>query len=112
MFDFEALGQSRKPCSQCGEVFRGREETTLCLDCQYKQEHPEMQDEYWTWTRISANRWGIVAYWPDQEPPPEPGELVLIHRKDGTSSNETITEVEGLRYGMDGRGRLYCRVRN
>lgn len=66
---------------------------------------------YWTWRRGPHGRWDIVAYWPDGEPLPDPGEQVTVHRKDGSNSAVTIQEVEGLTFTITGRGQLRCTVR-
>ena len=109
-FDFEKLNSmTRKDCAECGQVFQGLPETGSCIDCQYKQEHPEAQDMYWTWKRAGRSGWGIVAHWPDKEPLPNPGDRVTVHRKDGSSSTAVILEVE-LRYLPTGRAQLRCMI--
>ena len=45
-----------------------------------------------------------------QGTPPEPGNQVTVHRKDGTTSLETIREVEGLIYLPTGRAKLDCLI--
>ena len=91
---FERLNKmTRKDCAECGQVFRGLPETGSCLECQYKQDHPEDQDMYWTWKRIGWDGWGIVAHWPDREPLPNPGDQVSVHQKDGSSSTVAILKV-------------------
>jgi uncharacterized OB-fold protein len=49
--DFDSMfkklnSMTRKDCAECGQVFRGLPEVSLCIECQYKQEHPEAQDMY------------------------------------------------------------------
>ena len=41
---------------------------------------------------------------------PEPGDKVTVHRKNGSTSVETIREVDGLIYLPTGRARLDCFV--
>ena len=114
-FDFDSMfdrleSMIKKPCGECGREFEGIPEDDICLECQYKQEHPEESDMYWTWSKGGRPTWGIVAYWPDQEPLPDPGERVTVHRKDGSTSVVTIHEVEGLRYLPTGRAQLRCMI--
>ena len=107
-FDFDNVvdrlkSMTRKPCNECGQVFRGAEEQELRTECGYKRDHPEARDKYWTWKRKGRNGWEIAAYWPDREPLPEPGDPVTVHRRDGSTSIAVIREVEGLRYLPTGR---------
>ena len=53
---------TRKPCSECGQVFRGLEEQKLCTECSYRKDHPEARDMHWTWSRAGRGSWGIA--WP------------------------------------------------
>ena len=101
---------TRKPCNECGQVFRGLDEEELCTECGCKRDHPEARDMYWTWSRAGRGSWGIVAYWPDGEPMPEPGDRVTVNRRDGSTSIAVIHEVEGLRYLPTGRAQLRCMV--
>jgi hypothetical protein len=103
--------RTRRSCAGCGQTFRGAGGENLCGECQYTLDHPESADMYWTWTRAPRGRWGIAAHWPDAEPLPEPGDTATVHRKDGSQSTETITEVHGLHYLPTGRARLTCTVR-
>ena len=100
----------RKDCGDCGQTFRGLPEEEICIECEYKREHPEARDRFWTWSRVGGGRWTIVAHWPDGEKLPEVGEQVTVHRKNGSTSVETIHEVEGLRYLPTGRAQLRCLV--
>ena len=114
MVDFNFLN-SRRPepadCEQCGTTFdQVKDKHTLCTECEYLEEHPEMAPKHWTWTRGPASNWMAVATWPDKEPLPEPGDRITIHRKDGSDSTHTVTEVDGVRYDSTGRGTLYCRI--
>ena len=100
----------RKDCSECGQQFRGLPEKGICTECEYKQEHPEARDKFWTWSRVGSDRWTIVAYWPDREEMPSVREKVTVHRQDGSTSLQVIHEVEGLRYLPNGRAQLRCMV--
>ena len=113
-FDFDNMfeklnSMTRKDCAECGQVFQGLPETGSCIDCQYKQEHPETRDMYWTWKRSGRGGWEIVAHWPDKEPLPNPGDRVSVHQKDGSSSTAIILEVD-LRYLPTGRAQLRCMI--
>ena len=110
-YNFPIPGRIRKECGECGQTFRGREEEQICIECEHKRDYPEARDMYWTWQRGARGRWDIAAYWPDGEPFPEPGDQVAVHRKAGSTSTATISEVEGLTFAISGRGRLRCTVR-
>ena len=111
-FDFSQLNPrsyQTKRCSQCGRVFTTRHDNDLCEQCQYYADNPDQAPKYFTWHQRSSG-WHIRATWPDKEPLPEPGDQVTVHRKNGSTSVETVREVEGLIYLPDGRGRLDCYV--
>ncbi len=91
-----------------GEIFRGAEEQTLCQRCDWLKDNPEYQDEYWTWAKGVGNQWKARCYWPESKPLPEPGDVITVHRKDGSTSNATIKEAEGLLYRPSGRANLTC----
>ena len=80
------------------------------IDCEFKRKNPDLNDGYWTWSRGGVERWDILAYWPDDEPDPEPGQIVTVHRKDRSSSNVTIHEVEGRLYLPNGHAQMRCLV--
>ena len=107
---FKALGRKRETmnCAQCGTQFTTRTGAALCEECSFYADHPEMAPKYWTWHRRASDVWGIQATWPEREPLPEPGDQVTVHRKNGTTSLETIREVEGLIFQLDGTARLDC----
>ena len=111
MVDFSRLSKLQsKTCNDCGEEFTTHvPENTTCTECGYYREHPELAPMYWTWTR-RGRWWTVAATWPVKEPLPEVGAVITVHRKDGTSSTETISEVDGLLYDMSGRARLHCWV--
>ena len=110
--DFFANLSSRhretKNCGQCGNEFTTRTGADLCDQCQLYAIHPEMAPKYWTWRRRGSGVWGVTTRWLDNEPLPEPGEQVTVHRKNGSTSVETLREVEGLIYQPDGTARLDC----
>ena len=110
-FDFSTIpNREYKDCQDCGQRFRGFENEKLCPECQSLREHPERAPKHWTWTK-TGRRWTIAATWPDAEPIPNVGDAVTVHRQDGSSSQETITEVDGLIYDFNGRARLHCWVK-
>ena len=112
-FDWNRLNSMvKKDCTQCGNEFRGLPENELCIDCEFKRKNPELNDGYWTWKRAGTDRWDIVAYWPDEGPDPNTGQVVTVHRKDGSSSTAQILEVEGHRYLPNGRRQMQCIVQN
>lgn len=107
-FDFSSLPRmERRTCTQCGEEFRGSRD--LCQQCEYYRDFPEMAPGYWTWTK-SAQGWMIRAVWREKEPWPEPGTAVTVHRKNGTTSQATIREVDHHRYDMAANLVLTCSV--
>ena len=111
MFDFDNIPKSEnKPCQDCGQTFRGISEQVRCLQCQYYLDNPDQAPGYWTWNKRGNGVWGAVATWPEHDPLPNVGDTIDIHRKDGQVSAKTITEVDGLRYDMTGRAKLYCWV--
>ena len=99
-----------KTCGECGKEFRGPPEEEICIECSYKQTHPEARDKFWTWSRAGGSSWSTVAHWPDGEPMPSVGERITVHRRDGSTSVEVIHEVEGLRYLPNGRAQLRCMI--
>ena len=103
------LKRERRDCRDCGETFRAAPGEETCAFCRYLREHPEEGPKHWTWRRRSGV-WGISAHWPDNEPLPEPGDKVTVHRKNGSTSVETIREVDGLLYLPTGKARLDCLV--
>jgi ribA/ribD-fused uncharacterized protein len=109
-FDFSRIIPSeRRQCTRCGNEYRCTPQAPdICQECQDLEAHPEKAPRYWTWTKM-GRKWMIAAYWPDDEPLPEPGEEVTVHRKNGSQSTETIREVDGITYEhLTGRGRLNC----
>ena len=114
-FDFNSMFDQLnsmvwKNCTKCERDFHALPETDLCLECRYNREHPEESDMYWTWSKGGHATWGIVAHWPDGEPPPDAGDQVTVHRKDGSSSTVVILEVGDLRYLPTGRAQLRCMI--
>lgn len=108
----ETLGRKRetKNCAQCEKEFTTRTAAELCEQCSFYADHPEMAPKYWTWHRRASGVWGVQATWPEGEPLPEPGDRVTVHRRNGTSSVETLREVEGLMFRPDATARLTCFV--
>ena len=103
-----AKSDRTKDCIQCQRQFNTHVDADLCQESQYYKDNPPEAPKYWTWTKRHSGVWGIRAAWPETDPLPEPGDQVTVNRKNGTTSVETIREVEGLRYQMDGRAVLEC----
>ena len=112
MVDFSKLiPKEPRDCTECGASFRPiREEATLCLECQYYADHPEMAPKYWTWTQRAGQRWAATARWPDHEDVPSAGEQITVNRRDGSTSVETISNVIGARYDPSGNRIVTCDV--
>ena len=109
-FDFSRLiPMETHTCAQCGNEYRCTLQAgELCLECEDLKLHPEKAPMYWTWTKMGG-KWMIAAYWPHEEPLPTPGARVTVHRKNGSESIETISEVDGIIYeNLTGRGKLLC----
>lgn len=97
-FDFSKLPKpTERTCTRCGADFRGIRD--LCDQCDFYESHPEMAPGYWTW-RSSNQGWMVQAAWPENDPEPEPGTVVTVHRKDGTTSQATLGELDHFRYDM------------
>ena len=111
MIDFANLPEERTlNCNQCGQEFRTFTPRGLCTECQYYRDNPDQAPKYWTWTRHGDSDWAAVATWPGKDPLPEVGGAITVHRRDGSSSQKTITEVGELQYDTRGRARLRCWV--
>ena len=82
-----------KTCSQCHREFEGSDDHRICGECTFYQDHPDRAPGYWTWTRLTADTWGIAAYWPDTASHPQPNSSVTVHPRDVSSSNETIDRI-------------------
>ena len=100
-----------KACEKCGTEFKAQPETLICTTCDFQERYPEFQPKRWTWTPM-GNQWGIIAVWPPKDADPEVGTTVTVHRKDGSTSQATISEVEGLRAFGTGQFKMFCRVIN
>ena len=112
MVDFNRIRNlPKRECQRCGKEFRPViEDSAVCRDCKYLEEHPEQADMYWTWAR-SGSDWLATCYWPDKTPDPDTGTVITVHRKDGTASQHSITQVDGVRVDMRAaRLRMYCQV--
>ena len=84
-------------CPGCGLDFRTTGDE-LCTECRFHQENPEEAPGYWTWTQRSNGQWGGRAKWREKDPLPEPGQVITLHRKDGTTSQRTINSRPDTRY--------------
>ena len=112
MVDFSKLGPlQQRTCQKCGEDFTTHvQENTTCTQCVFYRNNPEMAPKYWTWTRITKKDWAIIAHWPEKEDPPSPGDTLVVHRKDGSTSVETVKEVLRTSYSTSMRLRVHCQV--
>ena len=109
MFNFPIPRMEDGTCTQCSQEFRGAGE--FCNECRFYQDHPQEAPGYWTWTRDANEEWKIRAKWRKEEAWPEPDTIVIVHRKDGNESQETIVEVERFHYDQAINIVLTCRVR-
>lgn len=113
MVDFSKL--TRHParhCTQCNQSFQPIDnEKTLCIECEYFQENPHLAPKYWTWQRGKENEWRVTAWWPDNEPEPEPGLIVTVHRQNGTNSPQTLQEVVQNYVTPSGQRHIVCSIR-
>ena len=93
MVNFNNLPKSTDfTCNTYGQKDRGPEGQTICAQCRLYEDHPEMRPGYFTWTSTSKG-WAATAKWGDNEPEPEPGNTVTVHRKDGSTSVHTVREL-------------------
>ena len=79
-----------KTCSDCGEKFRSVGADT-CAECRYYEDNPHLAPGYFRWTRATG-RWIATAVWKTDMPVPKPGDTITVHRKDGDTSKQTVTE--------------------
>ena len=108
----DAISEDRT-CQKCGREFHAtQKEEWQCSECKYYETHPEMAKGYWTWTQL-GDKWGISAYWSQHgEAENElPGTTVTVHRKNGTTSQATITQVRGGSFNRSAEYRVYCYVK-
>ena len=112
MVDFSRLKSLRhETCQDCGEDFTThREDAAVCTQCAFYRTNPEMAPKYWAWIRIPNNEWGIAARWPEKDELPLPGDTVVVHRRNGTTSNETIGEVLRTYYSRSLNLQVLCKV--
>ena len=100
-FDFRLPKRTERTCTKCGADFLGIRD--LCDECSFYEDHPDMAPGYWTWTNGGARGWMVQAVWREKDPEPEPGTVVTVvtvNRKDGTTSQATLGELEFFRYDM------------
>ena len=70
------------------------EDQETCRQCSFYRDHPELAPKYWTWTRGPRNTWRVICTWPEKEDFPEPGLKITVHRKDSSTSQETVKEFD------------------
>lgn len=114
MVDFSKLGPlTNRTCSRCGQDFRGQaDREPICPECDYYRSHPTEAPGYWTWERDGRGQWNIRAYWKEREPSPEPGDTVTVHRRNGSSSRETLHEQLDERFDRSGRRIIRWSIRS
>lgn len=112
MVNFSKLSPlQHKICKDCGNDYTTHvDDSTVCTQCHFYRNNPEMAPKYWTWTRLTSSKWGIMARWPDKEDLPNPGDTVVVHRKNGATSTETITEVLRTGYSPSITLQVFCSV--
>ena len=110
MYTFE-IPESPRPaiCEDCGRDFLASSDT-LCTECRSYREHPERAPGYFRWGRIAPKQWGAQARWKENSPLPEPGDVITVHKKDGTSSEHTVTTVHEPAYDRNLRLIVRCDV--
>ena len=97
-------------CADCGDSFKtAREDETRCTECFYYHQHPEQAPGYFIWTKAGQN-WAAVDKWRDHDDPPQVGDIIAVHRKDGSTSDHSIVELLDSRYDTAGNRLTYCRV--
>ena len=109
MVDFSKLASmAGRECAECGAPFHGTPDDDLCSGHRYQRDHPETAPGYWTWTRMAGDRWGAAALWRENQPMPEPGDVITVHRRDGSEQERTIAEVRDQTYDTAGNPRVRC----
>ena len=107
MVDFSQIPKRRTiTCIDCHREATARllpNQDELCDECLFYREHPDLAPKYWTFRRGPNNSWRATCYWPEHEPFPLPGDIITVHRKDGSTSLQTIAEFEYHHYGTDAR---------
>ena len=116
MFNYRNLPPTHQAdCSQCGKGFRNSRENDsdvedLCQECSYYRDHPERAPGYYTWTR-GPQGWLATAKWSDHEPTPIEDDTITVHRQDGNSSLQIVTELVRTYMAPDGNRTVVCAVR-
>ena len=111
--DFNELGKLRTHAyPACGQEFNSlAEEPGQCPQCDFQDRHPELRTGYFTW-KGAASGWNATARRQENDPEPARGEIITVHRKDGTSSSHAV--VGTIRRNFNGAGELHitCTVKN
>ena len=102
--------KTKKTCPECGVTFQGSAEDDVCIQCYFHQKHPETAPKYWTWTKGPRNSWKAVCTWPGNEDPPQGGETITVHRKDGSISQETVGQPGETWYDRSANMKIICTV--
>ena len=96
-------------CEVCGRDFLATSDT-LCTEFRSRLEHPAWAPGYFRWGKTAPNQWGAQARWKEGSPLPEPGDVITVHKKDGTSSEHTVTTVHETTYDRNLRLIVRCDV--
>ena len=111
MVTFPIPSMETRTCEDCSQEYWGSPSSTRCGECRLYHERPELAPKYWTWTGGGPNReWRAVCTWPQKEPFPEAGLQITVHRKDGSTSQETVKEFEFHRYDTAANLKVVCFV--
>ena len=59
---------------------------------------------------VPQNSWKVTCTWPEKETFPEPGLRIEVHRKDGSTSQETVKEFDFHYYDTTANLKVVCLV--
>ena len=84
-----------RPIGQCRDCSQDRrlDPEGLCLTCWYYRRRPDERPGYWTWTKMNGT-WLATTRIGDDHETPRTGGIITVNRKDGTTSEATITEID------------------
>ena len=88
--------RERGQCRQCGQDGRlgnpedGPEKEGLCDECRLYVDNPELGYHWWTWRSKGQGEWAVTCDIRNRDDVPGTGQHVTVHRKDGSTSVETL----------------------
>ena len=88
--------RQRGECRQCGQQGRlgnsedGAHKEGLCEECRLYIDQPEMGYHWWTWRLRTENQWQVTCKIRHRDDVPQTGQQVTVHRRNGTTSVETL----------------------